>query len=65
MTQKKKPAKNTFEADLIASMGEVLDYVKGSREALEAHRFRPEHVRLVRAKTKKSQTLASMTARSC
>jgi putative transcriptional regulator len=55
MAQKKKSARNPFEADLIASMGEVLGYVKGSRKGLKVHRFRPEDVRLVRAKTKKSQ----------
>lgn len=55
MTGKKPTKRQSFEADLIESLGEVLGYVKGSRKNLKTHAFRPEDVRLVRARTKKSQ----------
>ena len=55
MTGKKSRKSGAFEADLIQSLGDVLGYVKGNRGTLKTHVFRPEDVRLVRAKTKKSQ----------
>lgn len=55
MTGMKLRKPQGFEADLIESMNEVLGYVKGSRKEMKAHIFRPEDVRLVRARTKKSQ----------
>jgi putative transcriptional regulator len=47
--------RKTIEKDLLASMKQALDFAKGARKGYLVHEFSPHDVRLIRAKTRKSQ----------
>lgn len=49
-------ARKSIEAELIASMAQAVEFAKGKRAGFRIHEFSPEDVRLIRAKTHKSQS---------
>lgn len=44
-----------IEKDLLASMRQAVEFAKGARKGYRVHEFTPDDVRLIRAKTRKSQ----------
>lgn len=44
-----------IEKDLLASMKQAVAFAKGARKGYVVHTFTPDDVRLIRAKTRKSQ----------
>jgi putative transcriptional regulator len=47
--------RTSIEKDLLASMAQAVQFAKGARKGFVVHAFTPDDVRLIRAKTKKSQ----------
>ena len=47
--------RKSVEKDLLASMAQAVAFAKGARKGYLVHTFTPDDVRLIRAKTKKSQ----------
>lgn len=48
-------ARKRIEKDLLTSMGQAAAFAKGARKSYRVHEFTSDHVRLIRATTKKSQ----------
>jgi len=47
--------RNGIERDLLASTKQAVAFVKGARKGYLVHTFTPDDIRLIRAKTTKSQ----------